>query len=62
MGVAEDSGTVAGNVFNGSFGLTLTYASGGTGTFGGRLTSSDELRGTWSPPQASAYEVTFHRQ
>lgn len=62
MGVAKDSGTVTGVVANGSFGLTLTYASGGTGTFGGWLVGLNQLRGTWSPPQAPAYDVTFFRQ
>ena len=62
MGVAKDSGTVSGEALNSSFGLTLTYASGGTGTFAGRLTRPDELQGTWRPPQAAAYDVTFYRQ
>jgi hypothetical protein len=62
MGVAEDSGTVTGEVVNRAFGLTLAYASGGTGTFGGRLVGRDQLQGTWSPPQGRAHDVTFYRQ
>lgn len=59
----EDSLTVLGRQqFDRTFRLDITFGSGATATYSGRLVGRDQLDGTWTDAGQSSYALSFYRQ